>query len=45
MGNAYLNAPTKECIYTTAGKEFGSREGETIIIVRALNGFKSSAAA
>lgn len=45
IGNAYLNAPTQEKVYSTAGKEFGSHEGETIIIVRALYGLKSSSAA
>jgi hypothetical protein len=45
IGNAYLNAPTKEKVYSTAGKEFGSWSGETVIIVRALYGLKSSGAA
>ena len=45
IGNAYLNAPTREKVYTTAGKEFGSREGQTVLIVRALYGLKSSGAA
>jgi hypothetical protein len=45
IGNAYLNAPTREKVYSTAGKEFGSRAGETVIIVRALYGLKSSGAA
>lgn len=45
IGNAYLNATTRERVYTTAGKEFGSREGETVLIVRALYGLKSSGAA
>jgi hypothetical protein len=45
IGNAYLNADTREKVYTTAGKEFGSREGCTIIIVRALYGLKTSGAA
>jgi hypothetical protein len=35
--NAYLNAPTKERIYTIAGPEFGhGNEGRPVIIVRAL---------
>ena len=45
IGNAYLNAPTRERVYTTAGAEFGSRQGQTVLIVRALYGLKSSGAA
>jgi hypothetical protein len=46
VGNAYLNAPTKERVYTTAGPEFGAElQGRLIIIVRALYGLKSSGAA
>ena len=45
IGNAYLNAATKERVWTTAGKEFGSREGEMVVIVCALYGLKSSGAA
>jgi len=45
IGNAYLNAPNREKVYATAGKEFGSRVGETVIIVRALYGLKSTGAA
>jgi hypothetical protein len=45
VGNAYLNAETREKVYTTAGKEFGKYEGCTVIIVRALYGLKSSGAA
>lgn len=46
IGNAYLNAPTKELVHTTAGPEFGpNRVGQTVLIVRALYGLKSSGAA
>jgi hypothetical protein len=46
IGNAYLNAPTKERVHTTAGPEFGPhRVGQTVLIVRALYGLKSSGAA
>jgi hypothetical protein len=45
IGNAYLNAETKEKVYTVAGPEFGEMEGRTVVIVRALYGLKSSAAA
>jgi hypothetical protein len=42
--NAYLNAPTKERVYTVAGPEFGPNEGRPVLIVRALYGLKSSGA-
>jgi hypothetical protein len=43
--NAYLNAPTKEKVYTTAGLEFGPENvGRPVLIVRALYGLKSSGA-
>ena len=46
IGNAYLNAPTREKVYTTAGLEFGAElQGQSILIVRALYGLKSSGAA
>ncbi len=45
IGNAYLNAETREKVYTIAGPEFGSREGHIVIIRRALYGLKSSGAA
>jgi len=45
IGNAYLQAETKEKVYTIAGHEFGELQGKTIIIVRALYGLKSSGAA
>jgi hypothetical protein len=46
IGNAYLQAPCREKIHTTAGPEFGpSRIGQTVIIVRAMYGLKSSGAA
>jgi hypothetical protein len=46
IGNAYLNAETREKVYTTAGPEFGAElEGQNVIIVRALYGLKSSGAA
>ena len=42
---AYLNAPTKEKVYTTAGLEFGADTvGRPVLIVRALYGLKSSGA-
>ena len=45
IGNAYLNAPCREKIWTVAGTEFGSDKGKVMIIVRALYGLKSSGAA
>ena len=43
--NNYLTAPNKEKVYCIAGPEFGSDEGKTIIITRALYGLKSAGAA
>jgi Reverse transcriptase (RNA-dependent DNA polymerase) len=46
IGNAYLNARTKEKIYIICGPEFGEQfAGRIAIIVRALYGLKSSGAA
>jgi hypothetical protein len=46
VGNAYLNAHTREKIYTTAGPEFDVEiQGQYVVIVRALFGLKSSGAA
>ncbi len=46
IGIAYLNAPTREKVYTTAGAEFGPElQGRSIIIVHTLYGLKSSGAA
>jgi hypothetical protein len=43
--NAYLHADCKEKIYIVAGKEFGSNQGKTMIITKALYGLKTSGAA
>ena len=43
--NAYLTADCREKIYITAGPEFGSEAGSTMIIRKALYGLKSSGAA
>ncbi len=46
IGNAYLNAPTKEKVHTTCGMEFGHEYlGCISVIRRALYGLKSSGAA
>ena len=45
IGNAYLNAETRERVWFTVGSEWSkSREGCQVIIVRALYGLKSSGA-
>ena len=43
--NAYLTVKYREKIWTVAGPEFGSEEGKTMLVVRALYGLKSSGAA
>lgn len=46
IGNANLNAPTRERVHTTCGLEFGpNHQGCTAVIIRALYGLKSSGAA
>ena len=42
IGNAYLEAKTKECIYIVAGPEFSELEGHTLVIVKALYGLRTS---
>ena len=42
IGNAYLEAFTKESVYIIAGPEFGEVEVHTLIIVKALSGLQSS---
>jgi Reverse transcriptase (RNA-dependent DNA polymerase) len=42
VGNAYLEAKTKERVYIVAGPEFGSLEGHTLLIDKALYGLRSS---
>mmetsp|Transcript_18158 Transcript_18158/g.25645 ORF Transcript_18158/g.25645 Transcript_18158/m.25645 type:complete len:514 (+) Transcript_18158:510-2051(+) len=43
IGNTFIQAKTKEKIYTCCGSVFGSREGCIAIIVRALYGHTTSA--
>ena len=43
--NAFLSAPNLEKNWMTAGSEFGAEQGITFIVVRALYGLKSAAAA
>ena len=42
IGNAYLEAVTKEKVCIIAGPEFGPREGHLLIIHKALYGLRSS---
>jgi hypothetical protein len=42
IGNAYLEAETKERVYIAAGPEFGDLEGHTLVIFKALYGLRSS---
>ena len=44
IGNAYLEAKTKEKVYIIGGTGFGDLEGHTLIIYKALYGLKSSGA-
>jgi len=44
IGNAYLEAETKELVYIIAGPEFGNLEGHTLVIFKALYGLRSSGA-
>ena len=44
IGNAYLNAETRERLWFRAGPERESRDKSPVIIVRALYGLKSSGA-
>ena len=43
IGNAFIQADTKERIYTRVGKEFGEHEGMIAIIIKALYGLTTSA--
>ena len=42
VGNAYLEAKTKEKVYVIAGPEFGELEGHIFVINKALYGLKTS---
>jgi hypothetical protein len=44
VGNAYLEAKTKEKVYFVAGEGFGDKTGHTLIIFKALYGLRSSGA-
>ena len=44
VGNAFVTAETREKVYFIAGREFGERQGMTVIIRKALYGLASSAA-
>jgi hypothetical protein len=42
VGNAYLEAKTKEKVYIVGGPEFGELEGHILIIYKALYGLRTS---
>jgi hypothetical protein len=42
IGNAYLEALTKEKVYIIGGPEFGDLSGHTLLIFKALYGLRSS---
>ena len=44
IGNAYLEAYTKEKVYIIAGPDFGELEGHTLVINKALYGLRTSGA-
>ena len=44
IGNAYLNAPCREKIWTVARQEFGTECGAIFLVTRALYGLKSAGA-
>jgi hypothetical protein len=44
IGNAYLEAYTREKVYFIAGPEFHEREGHTLVIDKALYGLRTSGA-
>ena len=45
IGNAYLNYLCREKIYFLAGAEFGNWKDASVVVVRAIYGFKSNGAA
>ena len=44
IGNANLEAKTSEKVYITVGQEFGEKQGNTLIIYKALYCLRSSGA-
>ena len=42
IGNAYLEAVTKEKVFIIAGPEFGKLEGHVLVVYKALYGLRSS---
>jgi hypothetical protein len=44
IGNAYLTVLTGELVYVVTGPEFGSQQGNTLIIRKALFGLIASGA-
>ena len=43
IGNAFIQANTKEKVYTHVGKEFGEHAGKIALIIKALYGLTTSA--
>jgi hypothetical protein len=44
VGNACLEACTKEKLYVVAGPEFGDRQGSSVVVIKALCGLRASGA-
>ena len=44
IGNAFLNAETRERVWFTAGSEWGNKKGRQVTTIPALHGLKSSGA-
>jgi hypothetical protein len=44
IGNAYPTAMTRELMYMVTGPEFGSQQGNTLVIRKALDGLRNSGA-
>lgn len=42
VGNAHLEAYTKEKCYVVAGPEFGDQQGNVLVIIKALYGLHTS---
>ena len=42
LGNAFLEANTKDKVYIIAGPEFGDLEGHVLIIQKELHGLRTS---
>ena len=45
VGNAFVNAYSSELVYAIAGREFGDKEGQVVLVRKALYGLAGSSAA